>query len=82
MTNVETDDKMKQFDIDMSKGATSNVDIIPPPLPTCMPLAPHVHSSTLTQPIYRQNPTAQQSVDTPATSPPSTLSIKRKFPQK
>lgn len=22
---------MKQFDIDMSKGATSNVDIIPPP---------------------------------------------------
>ncbi|RHZ49520.1 hypothetical protein CDV55_100126, partial [Aspergillus turcosus] len=24
-------DKMKQFDIDMSKGATSNIDIIPPP---------------------------------------------------
>lgn len=24
-------DKMKQFDMDMTKGATSNVDLIPPP---------------------------------------------------
>jgi general transcription factor 3C polypeptide 5 (transcription factor C subunit 1) len=31
MAKIEPDDKMKQFDIDMSKGATSNVDIIPPP---------------------------------------------------
>jgi general transcription factor 3C polypeptide 5 (transcription factor C subunit 1) len=29
-----------------------------------MPLGPHVHSSKLTEPSYRQNPTVRQSVDT------------------
>lgn len=31
LTLESTDEKMKQFDLDMSKGATSNVDIVPPP---------------------------------------------------
>ena len=29
--NRRSDEKMKQFDLDMSKGAISNVDLIPPP---------------------------------------------------
>ncbi|PKX96545.1 transcription factor TFIIIC subunit TFC1 [Aspergillus novofumigatus IBT 16806] len=49
-------DKMKQFDIDMSKGATSNVDIIPPPSLS--------HGDVPFTYIYRQNPTVRQSVDT------------------
>lgn len=28
---TQIDDKMKQFDINMDKGALTNVDIIPPP---------------------------------------------------
>ncbi|RHZ57231.1 transcription factor TFIIIC subunit TFC1 [Aspergillus thermomutatus] len=49
-------DKMKQFDIDMSKGATSNVDIIPPPSLS--------HGDVPFTYMYRQNPTVRQSVDT------------------
>ncbi|EAW24377.1 transcription factor TFIIIC subunit TFC1 [Aspergillus fischeri NRRL 181] len=49
-------DKMRQFDIDMSKGATSNVDIIPPPSLS--------HGDVPFTYIYRQNPTVRQSVDT------------------
>ncbi|KAJ5669883.1 hypothetical protein N7462_010953 [Penicillium macrosclerotiorum] len=47
-------EKLKQFDIDMSKGATKGADLIPPP----------VFSQTEVpfQYIYRQNPTVRKSV--------------------
>lgn len=49
-------DKMKRFDLDMTRGATSDVDIIPPP-----------SFSRGDYPfgyMYRQNPTVKQSIDT------------------
>ncbi|KAI9933111.1 tau 95 subunit of transcription factor TFIIIC [Aspergillus wentii] len=48
--------KMKQFDLDMSKGAISNVDIIPPPS--------FSHGDVPFGYFYRQNPTVRQSMDT------------------
>ncbi|EAW14850.1 transcription factor TFIIIC subunit TFC1 [Aspergillus clavatus NRRL 1] len=49
-------EKMKQFDIDMSKGAISDVDLIPPPS--------FSHGDIPFTYVYRQNPTVRQSVDT------------------
>ncbi|KAA8642948.1 hypothetical protein EYZ11_001093 [Aspergillus tanneri] len=49
-------DKMKQFDLDMSKGAISNVEVFPPPS--------FSHGDLPFGYIYRQNPTVRQSVDT------------------
>ncbi|RAH67422.1 transcription factor TFIIIC subunit TFC1 [Aspergillus aculeatinus CBS 121060] len=49
-------EKMKQFDLDMTKGITSNVDIIPPPS--------FSHGDLPFNYIYRQNPTMQKSIDT------------------
>ncbi|RAL16809.1 transcription factor TFIIIC subunit TFC1 [Aspergillus homomorphus CBS 101889] len=48
-------EKMKRFDIDMTKGITSNVDIIPPPS--------FSHGDMPFNYIYRQNPTMQKSID-------------------
>lgn len=47
---------MKQFDIDMAKGALKNVDIIPPPS--------FSHGDIPFTYLYRQNPTVKQSIDT------------------
>lgn len=47
---------MKQFDIDMDKGALNNVDIIPPPS--------FSHGDIPFTYLYRQNPTVKQSIDT------------------
>ncbi|PYI05995.1 RNA polymerase III transcription factor subunit [Aspergillus sclerotiicarbonarius CBS 121057] len=49
-------EKMKQFDLEMSKGAISNVDLIPPPSFSFGDV-PFTY-------IYRQNPTVRQSIDT------------------
>ncbi|RAK79396.1 transcription factor TFIIIC subunit TFC1 [Aspergillus fijiensis CBS 313.89] len=49
-------EKMKQFDLDMTKGITSKVDIIPPPS--------FSHGDLPFNYIYRQNPTMQKSIDT------------------
>ncbi|PYI35918.1 RNA polymerase III transcription factor IIIC subunit [Aspergillus indologenus CBS 114.80] len=49
-------ERMKQFDLDMTKGITSNVDIIPPPS--------FSHGDLPFNYIYRQNPTMQKSIDT------------------
>ncbi|KAL2000143.1 hypothetical protein VTN02DRAFT_3492 [Thermoascus thermophilus] len=49
-------EKMKTFDLDLSKGAVSNVDIVPPPS--------FSHGDVPFHYIYRQNPTVKQSVDT------------------
>ncbi|PWY66662.1 hypothetical protein BO83DRAFT_439900 [Aspergillus eucalypticola CBS 122712] len=48
-------DKMKQFDLDMSKGAITDVDIIPPPSFSFGDI-PFTY-------IYRQNPTVRQAID-------------------
>ncbi|PWY92153.1 hypothetical protein BO70DRAFT_424900 [Aspergillus heteromorphus CBS 117.55] len=48
-------DKMKQFDLDMSKGAIANVDLIPPPS--------FSQGDVPFSYIYRQNPTVRQSID-------------------
>ncbi|KAL2811001.1 RNA polymerase III transcription factor IIIC subunit-domain-containing protein [Aspergillus granulosus] len=48
--------KMKQFDLDMSKGAISNVDLIPPPS--------FSHGDLPFNYFYRQNPTVRQTLDT------------------
>ncbi|KAI1952716.1 tau 95 subunit of transcription factor TFIIIC [Ophidiomyces ophidiicola] len=48
--------KMKQFDLDMRKGATSNVDITPPPS--------FSHTDLPFQYMYRQNPSVKQSINT------------------
>ncbi|KAL2842395.1 RNA polymerase III transcription factor IIIC subunit-domain-containing protein [Aspergillus pseudoustus] len=48
--------KMKEFDLDMSKGATSNVDLIPPPS--------FSHGDLPFNYLYRQNPTVRQTLDT------------------
>ncbi|KAL2821850.1 RNA polymerase III transcription factor IIIC subunit-domain-containing protein [Aspergillus cavernicola] len=48
--------KMKEFDLDMSKGATSRVDIIPPPS--------FSHGDIPFNYFYRQNPTVRQTLDT------------------
>ncbi|KAI9370621.1 RNA polymerase III transcription factor IIIC subunit-domain-containing protein [Aspergillus egyptiacus] len=48
--------KMKQFDLDMSKGATTNVDLIPPPS--------FSHGDIPFNYFYRQNPTVRQTLDT------------------
>ncbi|KAJ5664913.1 uncharacterized protein N7477_007361 [Penicillium maclennaniae] len=48
-------DKMKKFQINMSKGAITNVDIIPPPSFT--------QGDLPFQYMYRQNPTVKQAVD-------------------
>ncbi|KAL4781082.1 RNA polymerase III transcription factor IIIC subunit-domain-containing protein [Aspergillus varians] len=48
--------KMKEFDLDMSKGAISNVDIIPPPS--------FSHGDIPFNYFYRQNPTVRQTLDT------------------
>ncbi|CAG8900386.1 unnamed protein product [Penicillium egyptiacum] len=47
-------DKMKQFDIDMAKGATVNADLIPPPS--------FSHGDVPFHYIYRQNPTVKQAI--------------------
>ncbi|PTU21137.1 hypothetical protein P175DRAFT_0523961 [Aspergillus ochraceoroseus IBT 24754] len=47
--------KMKHFDLEMSKGAISNVDIIPPPS--------FSHGDVPFNYNYRQNPTVKQSID-------------------
>ncbi|PGH00579.1 hypothetical protein AJ80_09150 [Polytolypa hystricis UAMH7299] len=47
-------DKMKDFDLDMTKGSTSNVDIVPPPALS--------RGSIPFNYVYRQNPTVKQSV--------------------
>ncbi|KAL2863258.1 transcription factor TFIIIC subunit TFC1 [Aspergillus lucknowensis] len=47
--------KMKEFDLDMSKGATSNVDIIPPPSFSLGDIPFNY--------FYRQNPTVRQTLD-------------------
>ncbi|KAJ6034354.1 uncharacterized protein N7446_009103 [Penicillium canescens] len=47
-------EKMKQFELDMSKGATLNADIIPPPS--------FSHGDVPFHYIYRQNPTVKQSI--------------------
>ncbi|GES58125.1 RNA polymerase III transcription factor subunit [Aspergillus terreus] len=49
-------DKMKQFDLDMSKGTTTNADIIPPPFFSDGDI-PFSY-------MYRQNPIVKQSIDT------------------
>lgn len=49
-------EKMKEFDLDMSKGATSNVDLIPPPS--------FSHGDIPFNYFYRQNPTVRQTLDT------------------
>ncbi|EYE92833.1 transcription factor TFIIIC subunit TFC1 [Aspergillus ruber CBS 135680] len=56
-------EKMKQFDINMSKGAISNVDIIPPPS--------YSHGDIPFNYFYRQNPTVKQSLD--KTGQPTTI---------
>ncbi|EKV10848.1 RNA polymerase III transcription factor subunit, putative [Penicillium digitatum] len=47
-------DKMKQFDIDMTKGASGNADLIPPPS--------FSHGDVPFHYIYRQNPTVKQAI--------------------
>ncbi|KAJ5398504.1 hypothetical protein N7465_008993 [Penicillium sp. CMV-2018d] len=47
-------DKMKQFDIDMAKGAAQNADLIPPPS--------FSHGDVPFHYIYRQNPTVKQAI--------------------
>ncbi|KAL4926126.1 transcription factor TFIIIC subunit TFC1 [Aspergillus undulatus] len=47
--------KMKSFDLDMSKGAVSNVDILPPPT--------FSHGDIPFNYFYRQNPTVKQTLD-------------------
>ncbi|KAI3063650.1 hypothetical protein CBS147339_9618 [Penicillium roqueforti] len=47
-------DKMKQFDIDMAKGAAENADLIPPPS--------FSHGDVPFHYIYRQNPTVKQAI--------------------
>ncbi|RDW92801.1 transcription factor TFIIIC subunit TFC1 [Aspergillus mulundensis] len=47
--------KMKEFDLDMSKGALQNVDLIPPPS--------FSHSDIPFHYFYRQNPTVRQTLD-------------------
>ncbi|KAJ5442973.1 Transcription factor IIIC subunit 5 [Penicillium cf. griseofulvum] len=47
-------DKMKQFDIDMTKGTTANADLIPPPS--------FSHGDVPFHYIYRQNPTVKQAI--------------------
>ncbi|OQD88351.1 hypothetical protein PENANT_c004G02317 [Penicillium antarcticum] len=47
-------EKMKQFELDMGKGATTNADIIPPPS--------FSHGDVPFHYIYRQNPTVRQSI--------------------
>ncbi|KAJ9316621.1 hypothetical protein DTO271D3_3128 [Paecilomyces variotii] len=49
-------EKMKEFDLDMSRGAGSNLDIIPPPS--------FSHGDVPFNYMYRQNPTVKQSIDT------------------
>jgi general transcription factor 3C polypeptide 5 (transcription factor C subunit 1) len=48
-------EKMKMFDLDKSKGATRNVDLIPPPS--------FSHGDVPFHYVYRQNPTVKQSID-------------------
>ncbi|KAL5340579.1 RNA polymerase III transcription factor IIIC subunit-domain-containing protein [Aspergillus crustosus] len=48
--------KMKQFNLDMSKGATTNADLIPPPS--------FSHSDIPFNYFYHQNPTVRQTRDT------------------
>ncbi|KAL4904468.1 hypothetical protein BDW74DRAFT_179045 [Aspergillus multicolor] len=47
--------KMKEFDLDMSKGAIQNVDLIPPPS--------FSHGDIPFHYFYRQNPTVRQTLD-------------------
>ncbi|KAJ5517748.1 Transcription factor IIIC, subunit 5 [Penicillium expansum] len=47
-------DKMKEFDIDMAKGAAGNADLIPPPS--------FSHGDVPFHYIYRQNPTVKQAI--------------------
>ncbi|CBF73674.1 hypothetical protein AN7997.2 [Aspergillus nidulans FGSC A4] len=47
--------QMKEFDLDMSKGAISNVDILPPPS--------FSHGDIPFHYFYRQNPTVRQTLD-------------------
>ncbi|KAL4750098.1 hypothetical protein BDW72DRAFT_120898 [Aspergillus terricola var. indicus] len=47
--------KMKEFDLDMSKGAISNADILPPPS--------FSHGDIPFHYFYRQNPTVRQTLD-------------------
>ena len=69
---------MKQFDINMDKGAISNVDVIPPPsfshwdtqfnyLYVCpsplLPETPIYHVQFTNNTRYRQNPTVKQAID-------------------
>ncbi|EGE05386.1 RNA polymerase III transcription factor subunit [Trichophyton equinum CBS 127.97] len=48
-------EKLKKFEFDLSKGATSNVDIIPPPALS--------NNDVAFQYLYRQNPTVKRSID-------------------
>ncbi|EFR00921.1 hypothetical protein MGYG_03924 [Nannizzia gypsea CBS 118893] len=48
-------EKLKKFELDLSKGATSNVDIIPPPALS--------NNDVAFQYLYRQNPTVKRSID-------------------
>nr|KMM67497.1 LOW QUALITY PROTEIN: transcription factor tfiiic complex a box associated subunit sfc1 [Coccidioides posadasii RMSCC 3488] len=49
------DEKLKEFDLDMSKGATSNVDIVPPPSFSLVEM-PFKYT-------YRQNPSVKQALN-------------------
>ncbi|KAF3479742.1 transcription factor tau subunit sfc1 [Arthroderma uncinatum] len=48
-------DKLKEFELDMTKGAVSNVDIVPPPALS--------NNDVAFQYLYRQNPTVRRSID-------------------
>ncbi|KAM5440285.1 tau 95 subunit of transcription factor TFIIIC [Microsporum canis] len=48
-------DKLKKFELDLSKGAISNVDIIPPPSLS--------NNEVAFQYLYRQNPMVKRSID-------------------
>ncbi|KAK2865428.1 hypothetical protein FQN49_003583 [Arthroderma sp. PD_2] len=48
-------DKLKKFELDLTKGATSNVDIVPPPSLS--------NNDVAFQYLYRQNPTVKRSID-------------------
>ncbi|WEW56195.1 tau 95 subunit of transcription factor TFIIIC [Emydomyces testavorans] len=54
-THVFRDEKLKQFDLDMSRGATSNVDIVPPPSFSDVEI-PFRYT-------YRQNPSIKQAIN-------------------
>lgn len=63
-------EKMKNFDIDMSRGVASNVDVIPPPsfglndVPfNYLYVSNHQQQTNINPNSYRQNPSVKQSTD-------------------